>query len=115
MNTRQLIAAAAALTALFGAAVPAMAQEASSDSWMNVRSTLSRAEVQAQLQAARADGSMAVFKGSYLPSVVRSANRDAVRAETLRAIADGTVAALNEPAPAFATPSGSRAIQLAAR
>jgi hypothetical protein len=79
MNAKQLIAVAVAAIAAQGA----FAQEASSDAWMQVASTKSRAEVQAQAGSA---ASIVVSGGEatvFTDHPVSTKSRDAVRAEAV--------------------------------
>ena len=95
MNTRQRLAsvAIAAVAAFSGAA--AFAQEATSDAWMNAASTKTRAEVQAELQQARADGSIRFSRAGYIETLTSTKSRDAVKAETLAARSTGELAHIN--------------------
>lgn len=103
MNTRTLIAIAS-----FAIAGSAFAQEASSDAWMNAASTKSRAQVQAELKQARADGSMKTMSAGYLNPVLNAKSRDAVRAETLAAARSGELARIDAEAASFdRAPAGS--------
>jgi len=63
--TRTLLAAALAIAAVG----PVAAQEAESDAWMNIQSTKTHAQVQAELAQARADGSIQRLSLGYLPSI----------------------------------------------
>ncbi len=95
MNTRQRLAsvAIAAVAAFSGTA--AFAQEATSDAWMNAASTKTRAEVQAELQQARADGSIRFSRAGYIETLKSTKSRDAVTAETLAARSTGELAHIN--------------------
>jgi hypothetical protein len=65
-------------------------------------STLSRTEVRAALDDARANGGMKVFRAGYIESVAAAPrSRDAVMAEVRAARASGELAALNAEAVAF--------------
>jgi len=83
MNAITLLAAAA-LT--FAAAGSVSAQEAESDAWMQIASTQTRAQVQAELSRAQADGSLNALSRGYLPSVgPAQRSRDEVVAEIAEA------------------------------
>jgi uncharacterized protein YdbL (DUF1318 family) len=99
MNAITLIAAAA-LT--FAAAGPVSAQEAESDAWMHAESTMTRAQVQADLARARQDGSLQQLSLGYLPSVgpVRR-SRDDVVAEIAEARDSGAFERLQAEAHDF--------------
>ena len=81
MNVKHVIA----LSFVAFATQAAFAQEASSDAWQKAQSTKSRAEVQAEVTQARADGVVlsageaTVFNDR---PVVSTKSRDEVRAET---------------------------------
>jgi len=78
MNTAKTLIAVAFSFAAIGSAV---AKEATSDAWMNIDSSKSRAQVQAELAQARADGSIRAFSAGYIPSVASSKTRAEVVAE----------------------------------
>lgn len=100
MNTRTFAAAALALSAaLTGGA--AVAQEATSDAWMAAPSTLSRGEVQAQLQQARRDGTIRAWSAGYIEPVKSAKLRAQVVAETLAARRSGELDAIQAEAPAL--------------
>ena len=87
MNTRQLLALS---TIAFAAASgSAFAQEATSDAWMNVVSTKTRAEVSAELGAARADGSIKAVSAGYITPIVSQKTRAQVHQEVLAAARSG--------------------------
>jgi Domain of unknown function (DUF4148) len=94
MKTSTLIAAFALS---FAAAGAALAQEATYELPQPLTSTTSRAQVQAELQKARADGSLRVTEGDFQKSApfVAQRSRSDVKAETLAAITSGEVAARN--------------------
>lgn len=105
MKTSTLIAA---IAVSFAAAVPAMAQEATYELPQPTSSSVTRAQVQAELAQARADGSLLVTEADYqkrAPFESRLSRAD-VRAETLAAIASGELHLLNSEQNAFsvATP-----------
>lgn len=95
MSTRQrLVSVAIAAVAAF-AGTAAFAQEATSDAWMNSASTKTRADVQAELQQARADGSIRFSRAGYIETLKSSQSREAVKAETLAARKTGELAHIN--------------------
>ena len=94
MNAIHSLIAAIALTA--AAAGSAFAQEAAPDSWLQgVQSTKSRADVSAELMAARQSGLTKAWSAGYMEPLRNSALRAEVRANTLQAIASGEVRAIN--------------------
>lgn len=98
-NNRSLITLAAVAAAALLSAGTTFAQEATPDTWLQqATSTKTRAAVQAELATARANGDMKVFRSGYIEPVRNSALRAEVRAETLRALAAGEVAAINAEA-----------------
>ncbi|GAB4117835.1 MAG: hypothetical protein Fur0014_19260 [Rubrivivax sp.] len=86
--------------ALAFAAAGAFAQEASSDAWMAATSTKSRAEVQAELQQARASGLTRAWSAGYLEKLQTTKTRAEVVAATIAARDSGELAAINAEAPA---------------
>jgi hypothetical protein len=100
MNTSKLIAALAFSLAASGAA---FAQEATYEYPQVSTSTVSRAQVIAELQQARADGSHRVTEGdTHKPAVfVAQRSRADVRAETLAAVASGELRQLNRDTNSF--------------
>ncbi len=94
MNAIQSLIAAIALTA--GAAGSALAQEARPDSWLqSVQSTKSRADVSAELTAARQSGLTKAWSAGYMEPVRSPALRAEVQARTLQAIQSGELKAIN--------------------
>lgn len=94
MNTTQSLIAAIALTA--AAAGSAFAQEATPDSWLQtVHGTKTRAEVSAELQAARQAGLTRAWSAGYMEPLRASALRAEVQARTLQAIQTGELKAIN--------------------
>ncbi len=95
-TTRSLFATATiALGALFSTGA-AMAQEATSDAWMQTaQSSKSRADVSAELAAARQAGLTQAWTRGYIEPLRQSTLRAAVKTETLQAIASGELAAIN--------------------
>ena len=94
MNAIQSLIAAIALTA--AAAGSALAQEATPDSWLqSVQSTKSRADVSAELTAARQSGLTKAWSAGYMEPVRSPALRAEVQARTLQAIQSGELKAIN--------------------
>ena len=77
------------------ASFAASAQEATSNAWMNSASTKTRAVVQAELQQARADGSIRFSRAGYIETLQSTKSRDAVKAETLAARSSGELQHIN--------------------
>ena len=91
--TRSLLVAIALTAAAAGSA---FAQEATPDSWLHgVQSTKTRAEVSADLAAARASGLIRAWSDGYIAPVRSNALRAEVQAQTVRAIQSGELAAIN--------------------
>ncbi len=112
MNAIHSLIAAIALTA--AAAGSAFAQEATPDSWLQgVQSTKSRAEVSAELVAARQTGLIQSATEGYIEPVRNSALRAEVRARTLQAIQSGEVNAINAEVYGY-LPAGSLKLSQAA-
>lgn len=95
MNTRQRFASVAIAAVAAFAGTAAFAQEATSDAWMNAASTKTRAEVQAELQQARADGSIRFSRAGYFETLQSTKSRDAVKAETMAARSSGELQHIN--------------------
>ena len=94
MNATQSLIAAIALTA--AAAGSAFAQEATPDSWLQgVQSSKSRAEVTAELSAARQTGVLNAWNPGYIEPARSAALRATVKASTLQAIQTGELRAIN--------------------
>jgi len=111
MNRKPLIAAAA--IALLGA-TSAFAQEATPDTWMQVASSKTRAQVQAELAQARADGSLQVFRAGYIETVKGAPKaRAEVRAAIEAARASGELQAINGEAYDFQPLSPAAPVRLA--
>jgi hypothetical protein len=90
---RHLIAAIALTAAAAGSA---LAQEAGSDSWLQAaQGTKSRAEVSAELTAARQSGLSKAWSAGYMEPVRNPALRAQVQARTLPAIQSGELKAIN--------------------
>jgi hypothetical protein len=101
MSTKTLIALATAAAATLFTTAPALAQEATSDAWMNVQSTQTRAQVVAALQQAQARGELKPYATGYIEPGRSQLLRATVKAETLRALASGELKSLNAEAYNF--------------
>ena len=111
MNTRTLIAFA---TLSFAAAGAAVAQEATSDAWMQAAATTSRAQVTTELAQARADGSIKAVSAGYMPTLKASQPRADVVAATMAALRNGEIDRIDSEAYAFQLPTHtSAAVNLA--
>ena len=101
-TTRQLLTVAAIATASLLSAGTVFAQEATPDTWLQAaQSTKSRAEVSAELAAARQSGLTKAWSAGYMEPVRSHALRAEVRAQTLRAIESGELAAINAEVYSF--------------
>jgi len=98
MNRKHLIAAVA--VAAFGSA--AFAQEATPDTWTQVPSTASAAQVRADLVQARKDGTIKFGGAGYMEKLASAKSRDALRAEVESARRSGELDAIDAEAHAFA-------------
>ena len=94
-TTRQVLAIAAVAAASLFSAGAALAQEATPDTWLQVQSTKSRADVGAELFAARQSGLTKAWSAGYMEPLRNSALRAEVRARTLQAIQSGELKAIN--------------------
>lgn len=94
-HTRQLLTVAAIAAASLLSAGAALAQEATADTWLQAQSTMSRADVSAELAAARKSGMTRAWSAGYMEPVRHSALRAEVRATTMQAIASGELRAIN--------------------
>ncbi|GCL65767.1 DUF4148 domain-containing protein [Pseudaquabacterium pictum] len=111
-TTRQRIAAAA--IALLGASA-AFAQEATPDTWLqSAQSTKSRADVSAELTAARQSGLTKAWSAGYMEPVRSSALRAEIKAATLQAIGSGEIKAINAEVYGY-TPAAPVRLSQAAR
>ncbi len=91
--TKQFLAASAIALLGTGAAI---AQEATPDTWLQAaKSTQSRADVSADLAAARKSGLTKSWSAGYMEPVRSHALRAEVKAQTARAIASGELKAIN--------------------
>jgi hypothetical protein len=102
MNTRTLIAFATLSLSAAGAAV---AQEATSDAWMQAEATKSRGQVQVELAQARADGSIKAVSAGYMPTLKISQPRSEVVAATMAALRNGEIERIGGEAYAFQLPA----------
>lgn len=94
MTTTKTFIALSAI-ALLGTGA-AFAQEATSDAWMQTaQSSTTRADVSAELAAARQSGLTKAWSAGYMEPVRNSALRAEVRAQTLQAIASGELREIN--------------------
>ncbi|MDO9093578.1 MAG: DUF4148 domain-containing protein [Rubrivivax sp.] len=113
MKTTTLFAALALTLAASGAA---LAQEATYEYPQQVTSQTSRANVMAEVQQARANGTLQInheVANTRSTPAVSTLTRAEVKAQTLAAIASGEVAYLNRDnndfqAKSFAAPAGVR-------
>ena len=106
-QTRQRFTIAAMAAASLFSAGAAFAQEATSDAWMQTAGTKSRADVSAELVAARQSGLTKAWSAGYMEPLRSHALRATVQASTLQAVQSGELAAINAAVYSF-TP---RAIQ----
>lgn len=101
MNAKSLITAATAAIALLGAA-SVFAQEATPDTWIHeAASTKSRAQVSAELQQARKDGTIKFGSAGYMERNDAGRTRLQVQAEVIAARRSGELAEINAEAHAF--------------
>ncbi|MEP7280360.1 MAG: DUF4148 domain-containing protein [Rubrivivax sp.] len=107
-TTRTLIA----LATFTFAAGSAFAQEATSDAWMHASATKTRAQVQAELVQARADGSIKAVSAGYTEKLVSSHPRADVAAAAAQALRSGEIDRLNAEAYSFQRPAGEPAAGL---
>ncbi|MDH4391447.1 MAG: DUF4148 domain-containing protein [Aquabacterium sp.] len=103
MTISKILLAASAITLLSTGA--AFAQEATSDAWQTIHSTQTRADVSADLLAARQSGLSKSWSAGYMEPLRASALRATVRASTLQAMQSGELAAINAPVYSFAPPA----------
>lgn len=104
-QTRQLFTIAAITIASLLSAGAAIAQEATSDAWMQTSSTKSRADVSAELVAARQSGLTKSWSAGYMEPLRNSVLRATVRASTLQAMQSGELAAINAEVYSFTAPA----------
>ena len=95
-TTRQLFTIAAIAAASLLSAGTVFAQEATPDTWLQtVQNTKTRAEVSAELFAARKSGLTKAWSAGYIEPVRNGALRAEVRAATVQALHNGEVKAIN--------------------
>jgi Domain of unknown function (DUF4148) len=113
MNATQSLIAAIVLTA--AAAGSALAQEATPDSWLQgVQSSKSRADVRAELTAARQSGVVNAWNQGYIEPARSTALRATVKASTLQAIQTGEQRAINAEVYSY-LPAGTILVGQAAK
>jgi Domain of unknown function (DUF4148) len=115
MKTSTLIAAFALS---FAAAGSVLAQEATYELPQPLTSTISRAQVQAEVLQARANGTLRVTEGDFQKSApfVAQRSRADVQAETLAAIASGEIVSRNSEHGTYSAParrSGADGVRMA--
>jgi hypothetical protein len=101
MNRKSLLSLATLSIALIGSGA-AFAQEASADTWTQAAGSKSRAQVVAELQQARADGSIHAVERGYIEPFTPALSRAQVRVELANARINGQLDAINAQAQAFA-------------
>lgn len=102
MNTRKLLIVAAFAAAFSGASTAVLAQEATPELPHTFSSQLTRADVQADLFKARADGSIRFSRAGFIEPLRTSQPREAVRQQTLAALASGELKAIQGEVYAWA-------------
>lgn len=100
MNRKSLLSLATLSIALIGSGA-AFAQEATPDTWAQAAGNKSRVQVNAELQQARADGSIRAGERGYIEPARSVASRAAVHAEAVAALRSGEVEVINAQAYAF--------------
>jgi uncharacterized protein YdbL (DUF1318 family) len=105
MNRKPLFTTTTLALALLGSGA-AFAQEASSDAWMQAAATKSRAQVQAELQQARKDGTIRATAAGYMTPFKAVATRADVHTEVMTALRSGELERIDAEAHAFVTPRG---------
>jgi hypothetical protein len=94
--SRQVLAVATIAAASLLSAGAVFAQEATPDTWLQAaHSTKTRADVSAELFAARAAGLTKAWSAGYMEPVRSHALRVEVKAQTAQAIASGELKAIN--------------------
>ncbi len=105
-TTRQLFAIATVAAVSLLSAGTSIAQEATPDSWLQTAtSTKTRADVSAELMAARQSGLTRAWSAGYMEPLRNSALRAEVKAQTLQAIASGELKAINAEVYSFRAPA----------
>jgi hypothetical protein len=100
-RTQKIFAMAATAAASILSAGAALAQEATPDTWQQVQTVKSRADVSAELFAARKSGLTRSWSAGYMEPVRTQALRAEVRAHTLQAIDSGEAKAINAEVYSF--------------
>ena len=114
-NTRQLLTVAAIAAASLLSAGTVFAQEATPDTWLqNAVSTKSRADVSAELFAARQAGLTKAWSAGYMEPVRSHALRAEVKAQTAPAIQSGELKAINAEVYGY-TPVAAQRLSQAGR
>ena len=109
-HTRQLLTIAAIAAASLLSAGTVFAQEATPDTWLQTaQSTKSRADVSAELAAARKSGLTRSWSAGYMEPVRSHALRAEVKAQTARAIQSGELKAINAEVYSF-TPAAAQTL-----
>jgi hypothetical protein len=101
MNRKSLLSLATLSIALIGSGA-AFAQEATSDAWQQSAGNKSRVQVNAELQQARANGSIHAVERGYIEPFTPAVSRAQVRFELTNARVNGQLDAINAQAQAFA-------------
>jgi hypothetical protein len=101
MNRKSLLSLATLSIALIGTGA-AFAQEATSDAWTQIATSKSRVQVNAELQQARANGSILAGEQGYIEPFSPTVSRAQVRFELTNARVNGQLDAINAQAQAFA-------------
>jgi hypothetical protein len=100
--SKQVLTVTAIAAAALLSAGAAFAQEATPDTWLQTAvSTKSRADVSAELVAARQSGLTKAWSAGYMEPVRSHLVRAEVKAATARAIATGEVKAINAEVYSF--------------
>lgn len=100
--SKQVLTVTAVAAAALLSAGTAFAQEATPDTWLqSAVSTKSRADVSAELAAARQSGLTKAWSAGYMEPVRSQLVRAEVKAATVRAIASGEVKAINAEVYSF--------------
>jgi len=111
-TTRHLLTVAAIAASSLLSAGAAFAQEATPDTWLHIaQSSKSRADVSAELIAARKSGLTKSWSAGYMEPVRSHALRAEVRAQTVQAIRSGELKAINAEVYGFAPASAARLSQ----
>ncbi len=106
-QTRQILTIVAIAAASLLSAGAAFAQEATADTWMQSaqHSNKSRADVSAELFAARKSGLSKAWSSGYMEPLHSQALRATVRANTLQAMQSGEYQAINAEVYSFSPAS----------